>query len=61
MQLPFDERRPVEVRLGDLDLKTGDGGKAQYWRELETRLIREGWYAGIKGHSDCALGSRRLG
>jgi hypothetical protein len=28
------------------DLKTGAGGKAGYWRDLETRLIDQGWYRG---------------
>ncbi|KAL8702616.1 MAG: hypothetical protein Q9201_004222 [Fulgogasparrea decipioides] len=34
----------VEARLGDLDLKTPDGNKAEYWRETEQQLIDEGWY-----------------
>ncbi|KAL8674834.1 MAG: hypothetical protein Q9168_000815 [Polycauliona sp. 1 TL-2023] len=34
----------IEARLGDLDLKTPDGGKADYWRETERQLIDEGWY-----------------
>ncbi|KAL8721023.1 MAG: hypothetical protein Q9181_007799 [Wetmoreana brouardii] len=34
----------VEARLGDLDLKTLDGNKADYWRETEQQLIDEGWY-----------------
>ncbi|KAL8778837.1 MAG: hypothetical protein Q9213_007229 [Squamulea squamosa] len=34
----------IEARLGDLDLKTPDGGKAEYWRETEQQLINEGWY-----------------
>lgn len=33
----------IDARLGDLDLKTGKG-KAEYWRDLERRLIDEGWY-----------------
>lgn len=58
-----DEKSPVEIRLGDLDLKTGAGGKAQYWLDLESKLISEGWYTGANGSQDqivCALqGSRR--
>ncbi|RMJ25366.1 hypothetical protein PHISP_03762 [Aspergillus sp. HF37] len=46
IRIPRDEGSPVEVRFGDLDLKTGAGGKAQYWLDLETRLINEGWYSG---------------
>ncbi|KAL8906811.1 MAG: hypothetical protein Q9207_001799 [Kuettlingeria erythrocarpa] len=34
----------LEVRLGDLDLKTPDGNKAAYWRDTERQLIEEGWY-----------------
>ncbi|KAL8866576.1 MAG: hypothetical protein Q9174_006219, partial [Haloplaca sp. 1 TL-2023] len=31
----------IEARLGDLDLKTSDGNKAEYWRETEEQLINE--------------------
>lgn len=62
-QLSKDEKGPVEVRLGDLDLKTGAGGKAKYWLDLESRLILEGWYAGAHGgekyNCECSLGARR--
>ncbi|KAI9844745.1 MAG: Inositol-pentakisphosphate 2-kinase [Sclerophora amabilis] len=34
----------IEARIGDLDLKTPDEGKEDYWRALETSLIEEGWY-----------------
>lgn len=37
---------PMEIKLGDLDLKAPDGGKAPYWRSVEESLIREGWYTG---------------
>lgn len=61
--MPRDEKSPVEIRLGDLDLKTGAGGKAQYWLDLESKLIGEGWYSGANAGQDqtaCALqGSRR--
>lgn len=48
----------VEVRLGDLDLKTGAGGKAQYWLDLENQLLSQGWYMGSnsgQGSSECLL------
>ena len=60
LQLPHDDRLPVEIRLGDLDLKIGSGDKARYWLELEMRLIREGWYAGSRVeetcHVECSMG-----
>ncbi|KAJ6069610.1 hypothetical protein N7499_011497 [Penicillium canescens] len=63
IKIPHDEKRPVEIRLGDLDLKTGAGGKAGYWRSLETQLIDQGWYHGCNSNQDpseCALlGSQR--
>ncbi|EAU39399.1 conserved hypothetical protein [Aspergillus terreus NIH2624] len=58
IKMPRDESSPVEIRFGDLDLKTGAGGKAQYWLDLEKRLISEGWYLGAKNNShpsECAL------
>ena len=45
--MPLDDKSPIEIRLGDLDLKSGAAGKAQYWLDLESRLINEGWYAGV--------------
>ncbi|KAJ5955627.1 hypothetical protein N7501_009906 [Penicillium viridicatum] len=62
IKIPHDEKSPVEIRLGDLDLKTGAGGKAGYWRDLETRLIDQGWYRGSNISQDsgeCALHSPR--
>ncbi|CRG83152.1 Inositol-pentakisphosphate 2-kinase [Talaromyces islandicus] len=55
---------PIELRIGDLDLKTAAGGKAAYWRTLETRLIQEGWYMGenpgqLQMNSECALSRSR--
>ncbi|KAE8350290.1 inositol-pentakisphosphate 2-kinase [Aspergillus coremiiformis] len=62
IKMPRDDTGSVEIRLGDLDLKTGAGGKAQYWLDLEKQLVSEGWYSGSKSSShasDCALqGSR---
>lgn len=50
----------VEIRLGDLDLKTGAGGKSKYWRDVEINLIDGGWYHGDSQEasecaSECAL------
>ncbi|KAJ5984313.1 hypothetical protein N7481_006412 [Penicillium waksmanii] len=66
IKIPRNESLPVEIRLGDLDLKTGAGGKAQYWRDLEHQLIDEGWYCtsgsdSSRKHSECALRSSRDG
>lgn len=44
--MPKDGRGNIEARLGDLDMKTGAGGKAQYWLDLEHQLITQGWYTG---------------
>jgi inositol-pentakisphosphate 2-kinase len=43
----------MQSALARLDLKTGAGGKAGYWRDLETRLIDQGWYRGsnISSHA----------
>ncbi|KAL2818495.1 inositol-pentakisphosphate 2-kinase [Aspergillus cavernicola] len=62
IKMPRNERGRVEIRLGDLDLKTAYGGKAQYWQDIEHRLINEGWYMGAKSNTqpcDCALQSPR--
>lgn len=63
IKLSKDEKGSIEVRLGDLDLKTGAGGKAKYWLDLESRLILEGWYAGAHGgekyNCECSLDARR--
>ncbi|KAJ6010625.1 Inositol-pentakisphosphate 2-kinase [Penicillium sp. IBT 35674x] len=58
IKIPHDEKSPVEIRLGDLDLKTGAGGKSTYWRNLELQLLDGGWYSGSNSsqdHSECAL------
>ncbi|EYE99925.1 inositol-pentakisphosphate 2-kinase [Aspergillus ruber CBS 135680] len=63
IKMPLDGEGPVEVRLGDLDLKTGAGGKAQYWLDLENRLISQGWYSGTncgQASSECVLQSLPL-
>jgi inositol-pentakisphosphate 2-kinase len=43
-QVPTSGKGAIEARLGDLDLKTSSGKKAEYWRSLERQLIDEGWY-----------------
>ncbi|KAJ5643186.1 uncharacterized protein N7484_005693 [Penicillium longicatenatum] len=58
IKIPRDRETPVEIRLGDLDLKTGAGGKSTYWRKIELQLLDGGWYAGSNSSqepSDCAL------
>ncbi|KAJ5093328.1 Inositol-pentakisphosphate 2-kinase [Penicillium angulare] len=58
IKVPHDDKVPVEIRLGDLDLKTGAGGKSNYWRKLEVELIDGGWYSGFntsQDPSECAL------
>jgi inositol-pentakisphosphate 2-kinase len=47
-QLPLDNDRAIEARLGDLDLKSSAGQKAEYWRTLERSLIDGGWYTGTE-------------
>ncbi|KAJ5899775.1 Inositol-pentakisphosphate 2-kinase [Penicillium taxi] len=46
IKIPRDESSSIEIRLGDLDLKTGAGGKAKYWRDIEFQLIDGAWYSG---------------
>ena len=39
----------ADVRLGDLDPKSGDSDrKVQEWRSTEEKLINEGWYTGME-------------
>lgn len=38
----------VEARIGDLDLKTGEGGKWEYWEGVERSLMEGGWYGGTE-------------
>lgn len=50
----------VEGLLGDLDLKKPEPIKVKYWRQIEERLINEGWYTGRKPNmreEDLAAGS----
>ncbi|KAJ6096676.1 Inositol-pentakisphosphate 2-kinase [Penicillium sp. IBT 16267x] len=58
IKIPHDDKSPVEIRLGDLDLKTGSGGKSTYWRKIELQLLDGGWYSGSNSSQDpseCAL------
>ncbi|KAL8810691.1 MAG: hypothetical protein Q9223_002167 [Gallowayella weberi] len=64
LKIPYrDEEQGalIEARLGDLDLKTPDGGKSDYWKETEKQLIDEGWYTATeqtpapKGRCLCLL------
>ncbi|OAX80530.1 hypothetical protein ACJ72_05131 [Emergomyces africanus] len=63
VKVPHNELEPLEARLGDLDFKSGIGGKLRYWRETERRLIEDGWYSGNRKDqefSECSLqGPRR--
>ncbi|CUS11979.1 unnamed protein product [Tuber aestivum] len=38
----------VEARIGDLDLKTGEAGKWDYWANVEQTLITSGYYSGTE-------------
>lgn len=49
LQIPRDRNHAIEARLGDLDLKSSAGEKAEYWRSLERSLIDGGWYTGTEG------------
>lgn len=51
-QIPRSGHGNIEARLGDLDLKTSKGQKAEYWRSLERRLIDEGWYTEMEKQLD---------
>ncbi|KAL6716811.1 Inositol-pentakisphosphate 2-kinase [Lecanora helva] len=44
LKVPTSGKGGIEARLGDLDLKTSSGKKAEYWRSLESQLIDGGWY-----------------
>ncbi|KAL8793182.1 MAG: hypothetical protein Q9195_004212 [Heterodermia aff. obscurata] len=44
LKIPRSCSGAIEARLGDLDLKSGRGEKAEYWIRTERRLIDEGWY-----------------
>jgi len=42
----------VVIGIGDLDMKVAKEGKEKYWRDLERRLIRDGWYEGTEEGGD---------
>lgn len=44
IDVPAEDAKAVEARIADLDLKSPDAGKLEYWRVLERRLVEEGWY-----------------
>ena len=48
LRVPRSGQGNIEARFGDLDLKTPNGGKAEYWKRLENKLIDEGWYTGTE-------------
>ena len=43
-----NQKSRVEVRIGDLDLKSPEGGKVAYWKAIEEELISGGWYMGTE-------------
>ncbi|KAG0125339.1 inositol-pentakisphosphate 2-kinase [Tuber indicum] len=46
--LRIDLDGSVEARIGDLDLKTGEAGKWDYWSKVEQTLITDGYYTGTE-------------
>lgn len=42
MKIPKDQNKPIEARLGDLDVKRRE--KIPEWRMKELKLIHGGWY-----------------
>jgi hypothetical protein len=46
----------VDAKVGDLDLKGGEGGRAVYWRDVERRLRMGGWYGGKGTTRNCRTG-----
>lgn len=59
-QVPRSGHGAIEARLGDLDLKTSGGFKAEYWRSVEMRLIDGGWYTGTERDVDGRKNSCQL-
>ncbi|MCJ1283378.1 Inositol-pentakisphosphate 2-kinase [Xylographa opegraphella] len=61
LRIPSSGAGAVEAKLGDMDLKSA--AKADYWRRLEERLIKEDWYAveewdGEAEETVCLLGRK---
>ncbi|PUU73462.1 inositol-pentakisphosphate 2-kinase [Tuber borchii] len=46
----------IDAKVGDLDLKGGEGGRAVYWRDVERRLRMGGWYGGKGSTRNCRTG-----
>ncbi|KAL7276645.1 Inositol-pentakisphosphate 2-kinase [Rhizina undulata] len=46
----------IECKIGDLDLKGGEGGRAVYWRDVERKLRLGGWYMGRGITRNCRTG-----
>lgn len=46
----------IDCKIGDLDLKGGEGGRAVYWRDVERRLRMGGWYTGKDISRNCRTG-----
>ncbi|CUS07137.1 unnamed protein product [Tuber aestivum] len=46
----------IDAKVGDLDLKGGEGGRAVYWRDVERRLRMGGWYSGKGSTRNCRTG-----
>lgn len=55
MRVPLKGSEAVEMRLGDLDLKSANEDKIKHWTDLERSLIEEGWYEGRGEGVGCRL------
>ncbi|KAF8419552.1 inositol-pentakisphosphate 2-kinase [Tirmania nivea] len=54
MQGMQGEQVRFECRVGDLDVKPGKGAGGVYWRNMERRLGRGGWYGDVaEGEKGC--------
>ncbi|EED14925.1 conserved hypothetical protein [Talaromyces stipitatus ATCC 10500] len=59
-KMDTDIAHNIDIRVGDLDLKSAANGKAEYWLNIERRLIDERWYMGQREsqsvtEKECAL------
>ncbi|RPB26461.1 hypothetical protein L211DRAFT_678472 [Terfezia boudieri ATCC MYA-4762] len=50
------EQVRLECRVGDLDVKSGKGGGGAYWKNMERKLDRGGWYGDV---GDGEVGCRK--
>lgn len=48
----------VQAKMGDLDLKSPENGKAKHLIDIERKLIDEGWYAGHGGGGGGGYGGK---